>query len=94
MKSVPPTARLVRHLVAIVVVKLALLTALWWAFFRDARVDVTADDAARQVLLRAPADDAGRAPQPTSACANARTSAAADCPERPQALGRNAQSRR
>lgn len=32
--------RLVRELVVVVVIKLALLTALWWVFVRDARVTV------------------------------------------------------
>lgn len=32
--------RLLRHLTAAVLIKLAVLVALWWAFVRDARVPV------------------------------------------------------
>ena len=41
--------RLVRHLVTAVVVKLLLLTALWWLFVRDARVPVDPEQAARRI---------------------------------------------
>ena len=37
--------RLIRHLIAIVALKLALLTGIWWAFIRDARVEVGVDEA-------------------------------------------------
>ena len=41
--------RLVRHLATAVVVKLILLTALWWLFVHDARVAVDAEQAAAQL---------------------------------------------
>lgn len=41
--------RLLRHLVIAVLVKLALLIALWWLFVRDARVHVDAEQAAAQI---------------------------------------------
>jgi hypothetical protein len=40
--------RLLRSLVHAVLIKLAVLTLLWFAFVRDARVPVDADAAARQ----------------------------------------------
>ena len=44
----PDERRLTRHLVLAVVVKLALLAGLWWAFIGDFRVVVDADTAAAQ----------------------------------------------
>jgi hypothetical protein len=41
--------RLVRHLATAVVVKLIVLTALWWLFFHDARVAVDAERTAAQL---------------------------------------------
>ncbi|MDP1900631.1 MAG: hypothetical protein Q8K96_09290 [Rubrivivax sp.] len=41
--------RLVRHLVTAVLVKLVVLTALWWVFVRDARVPVDAEQTAAQI---------------------------------------------
>jgi hypothetical protein len=41
--------RLLRHLVIAVLLKLAVLVALWWAFVRESRVDVDADRAAAQI---------------------------------------------
>ena len=52
--------RLPRHLAVIVLVKVVLLGAIWWAFFRDARVDVTAERAADRVL--APSSDPRETP--------------------------------
>ena len=46
--------RLVRHLVIAVTVKLALLTALWWLFVRDARFPVDADQTAAQFGMQSP----------------------------------------
>jgi multidrug resistance efflux pump len=43
--------RLLRHLVIAVVVKLLILTALWWFFIRDNRVPVDADTSAQQMGL-------------------------------------------
>ena len=39
-----------RHLVHIVAIKLALLTAIWWCFVRDAHPPVGPDDAASHIL--------------------------------------------
>jgi len=41
--------RLLRHLVIAVLLKLALLVALWWAFVRESRVDIDADRAAARI---------------------------------------------
>ena len=43
-------AALRRHLVLIVVVKSTLLLGIWWAFVKDARVDVETDEAASRIL--------------------------------------------
>ncbi|MEO8546559.1 MAG: cytochrome oxidase putative small subunit CydP [Burkholderiaceae bacterium] len=43
--------RLLRHLVIAVVVKLLILGALWWFFFRDSRVTVDAESSAQQLGL-------------------------------------------
>lgn len=43
--------RLLRHLVMAVLVKLLILTALWWFFIRDHRVAVDADASAQQLGL-------------------------------------------
>jgi len=40
---------LLRHLAAAVLLKLVVLTALWWVFVRDDRVDVDAERAAAHV---------------------------------------------
>lgn len=39
----PADRRLLRHLITAVVIKLVVLTALWWLFIRDARVAVDTD---------------------------------------------------
>ena len=41
--------RLLRHLTVAVLLKLAVLTALWWAFIRDVRVEVDTERAAAHV---------------------------------------------
>lgn len=41
--------RLLRHLAIAVLIKLALLTVLWWAFVRDSRVTVGADAIANRL---------------------------------------------
>lgn len=41
--------RLLRHLAIAVLIKLIVLTALWWIYVRDVRVSVTAEDGAAQV---------------------------------------------
>lgn len=43
---------LLRHIVVVVVVKLVLITALWWVFVRDARVAV--DPAAMAAQISTP----------------------------------------
>ncbi len=47
-------ARLLRHLVLAVAVKLAVLVLLWWGFVRDTRVPVDVDTAARHIGAAAP----------------------------------------
>ena len=42
---------LVRHLVWVVLVKLVLLTAIWWALFRSERVQADAGSTAAHVLV-------------------------------------------
>ncbi|MDI3490268.1 MAG: hypothetical protein PWP11_1545 [Thauera sp.] len=44
---------LLRHLTLAIVIKLVLITALWWAFIRDAKVAVDAGAMAAQVLAPA-----------------------------------------
>lgn len=45
----PSDQRLLRHLTLAVVIKLVLITALWWAFIRDAKVAVNPGVMAAQV---------------------------------------------
>lgn len=49
---------LLRKLAVVLVIKLAVLTALWWGFVREQRVPVDTDSAAQQML--------GSRPAPTS----------------------------
>lgn len=42
----PAEQRLLRHLVIAVILKLVVLTLLWWLFIREARVSVDADQLA------------------------------------------------
>ncbi|WP_200785793.1 cytochrome oxidase putative small subunit CydP [Brachymonas denitrificans] len=42
---------LVRHLIWVVLIKLALLTAIWWSFFRSERVQADAGSTAAHVLV-------------------------------------------
>ena len=49
----PSDQILVRHLTLVVVIKLALITALWWAFIRDAKVAVDPGAMAAQVVAPA-----------------------------------------
>ncbi|WP_431149769.1 cytochrome oxidase putative small subunit CydP [Acidovorax facilis] len=46
---------LVRKLAVVLVIKLAVLTGLWWGFVRDQRVPVDTDSAATQMLGSRPA---------------------------------------
>lgn len=50
----PPTIvsnrKLVRELVLVVVIKLILITALWWGFVRDAKVPVEAGSIASRFV--------------------------------------------
>lgn len=41
--------RLLRHLVIAVLIKLVVLTALWWVFVRDADVSVDAERVAEKI---------------------------------------------
>ena len=49
----PSDQGLLRHLTLVVVIKLALITALWWAFIRDAKVAVDPGAMAAQVVAPA-----------------------------------------
>ena len=49
----PSDQILVRHLPLVVVIKLALITALWWAFVRAAKVAVDPGAMAAQVVAPA-----------------------------------------
>ena len=42
--------RLVREIFIVIVVKLALITALWWVFVRDAKVSVDPSAMAAQIV--------------------------------------------
>lgn len=44
-----PNKRLLHHLVIAVLIKLLVLTGLWWAFIRDAHVNVDADTIANRL---------------------------------------------
>lgn len=44
---------LLRHLTLVVVIKLALITALWWAFIRDVKVAVDTGAMAAQMVAPA-----------------------------------------
>jgi uncharacterized protein involved in cysteine biosynthesis len=54
--------RLLRHLVLAVLIKLALLTALWWIFVRDAHVAVDAQSTATHLGGPAPSPSDGVTP--------------------------------
>lgn len=43
--------RLLGHLIVAVVLKLVVLTLLWWMFVRDSQVPVDAEQSARQLGL-------------------------------------------
>ena len=45
--------RLVREITMVIVIKLMLITALWWAFIRDAKVPVDPSAMAAQVATPA-----------------------------------------
>ena len=49
----PADQGLLRHIVVVVVIKLVLITALWWAFIRDAKVAVDPGAMAAQVVAPA-----------------------------------------
>lgn len=55
-----PDSRLLRHLTIAVVVKLAVLVALWWVFVRDLRIPVDGEAAAAH--LAAPAGTTSASP--------------------------------
>jgi len=45
----PHNRHLSKEIVVILIVKLIAITALWWAFIRDARVDVDVAETARHI---------------------------------------------
>jgi hypothetical protein len=45
----PNDKRLLRHLIIAVLIKLVVLTALWWLFIRDARVSVDSERVADKI---------------------------------------------
>ncbi|MGD9871404.1 MAG: cytochrome oxidase putative small subunit CydP [Thauera sp.] len=49
----PTDRRLVREITVVIIVKLMLITALWWAFIRDAKVAVDPGAMAAQVVAPA-----------------------------------------
>ena len=49
----PTDRRLVRDITVVIVVKLILITVLWWAFIRDAKVAVDPGAMAAQVVAPA-----------------------------------------
>ena len=49
----PTDRRLVREITLVIVLKLMLITALWWAFIRDAKVAVDPGAMAAQVVAPA-----------------------------------------
>ena len=49
----PSDQGLLRHLTLVLVIKLVLITALWWVFIRDAKVAVDPGAMAAQVLAPA-----------------------------------------
>jgi len=53
---------LARKLALVLLLKLALLLALWWGFVREQRVTVDADSAATQLLQSVPAPAKGAIP--------------------------------
>jgi hypothetical protein len=50
----PLDRSLIRKLAMVLLIKLALLTALWWVFVREQRVMVNSESVAAQFLHRAP----------------------------------------
>ena len=51
MATKTPPHPLVRKLAWAVVIKLLLLTAIWWFFLADQKVEVDAEQAARHLLI-------------------------------------------
>jgi hypothetical protein len=58
----PMDKTLTRKLALVLLVKLALLLALWWGFVRDQRVTVDADKVAVQLLQNSPTPTRGVTP--------------------------------
>ena len=56
---------LAKKLATVLVLKLAVLLALWWGFVRDQRVTVDAQSVATQFLQRVPAPTSGVTPSTT-----------------------------
>ena len=53
---------LVKKLAAVLLLKLAVLLALWWFFVREERVTVDTNSMAAQFLQRAPPSSKGSSP--------------------------------
>ena len=51
----PTDRRLVREITLVIVLKLILITALWWAFIRDAKVAVDPGARATRIVASASA---------------------------------------
>jgi len=58
-----PDRQLVRKLGIVVVIKLALITGLWWAFVKDQQVHVDADQATLPWAASAPQTTPNRPPE-------------------------------
>ncbi len=56
--------RLVREIVIVIIIKLMLITALWWLFVRDSKVAV--DPAAMATQIAAPQKIISPHPQPST----------------------------
>jgi hypothetical protein len=59
-----PASPLLRHLTLAVVLKLAVLAVLWWAFVRDAGVRVDSEAAAAHLGVPAPTAPAASSSTP------------------------------
>ncbi len=58
----PMDKTLTRKLALVLLLKLALLMALWWGFVREQRVTVDADKVAAQILQGVPTSAQGAKP--------------------------------
>ena len=58
----PADRRLLRHLIIAVLIKILVLTALWWMFVRDERIDVDGDGVADRISAVASFPASSQAP--------------------------------